>query len=436
MAPWFESQIETRRRLDSELLDRSYAELAASVSDPRDVPVFHASDLEAADGAVRTCLRYCGVVPPEASGTMDDLEERIEWLCRPTGAMHRNVRLEGQWYRDAFGAILGMLDGEEPVALLPAALGGYCYFDSATGRKRKVDAAIAARIAEDAVLFYRPFPQGELSVRDLLLFLVRLLDRSDYIFVITAALATTLVGLLPAWANQLVFSTVIPSGQASLIAPICALLLGVSISTALLGICRNLVMSRISTKLSIATEAATFSRVLLLPPSFFKDRSSGELASRVSQVSMLMQLLTSIFLGSGLTVALSLVYIAQISAFAPMLAMPALGIVALQAVLTIISMRFSAASRRSSSPAPRTARSPSGRTATPTTRAACTTSPSSSSRCPSSWRSSQCSGPSPSTISRRARSFPWPTTWHSTWLTARSPAPSRASRSSPARPPR
>ena len=343
---WLESQIETRQRLDSELVDQSYAELAASITGKRTTPGFKTSDLELADGAARACLRHCGVNPGGAPDDITDFDERLEWLCRPSGTMHRIVHLDGKWYKDAFGAILGWLDTGEPVALLPYPIGGYYYHDPATGHRRKVDAKAAAHIERDAVYFYRPLPQGKLEIRDLLLFVARSFDHSDYLFIFLVALATSLMGLLPAWANDIAFGTVAPSGQAGLIAPIGALLVGVSVSSALMGICRNIVMARVTTKIRIATEAATFSRVLLLPTSFFKEYASGNLANRVSQVTVLMDLLTSLTLGSGLTAVLSLVYVGQVAAYAPSLVVPALAVAILQALLTVLVTHISAIRQR------------------------------------------------------------------------------------------
>jgi NHLM bacteriocin system ABC transporter ATP-binding protein len=340
------SQIEMRKELDAELLERSYAELAASVSGMRDAPSFRPDDLELVDGAVRTCLRRCGVTPGTAPESLTDLEARMEWLCRPSGTMHRNVRLEGAWYRDAFGVMMARLDTGEPIALLPRTSGGYFYHDPATGKRRKVDASVAAHIEPDAVYFYRAFPQEKLSVNSLFLYIARVLDRSDYFFVLAVAAISTLVGLLPAWANNIAFGTVVPSGQADLIAPIGMLLLGVALSSALFGISRNLVMNRVSTKLQTAIEAATFSRILLLPTSFFKEYASGNLASRVTQVATLANLFTSLVLGSGLTSVLSLVYIAQIAVYAPVLAVPALVVAVLQALLSVLVTVISARRQR------------------------------------------------------------------------------------------
>lgn len=344
MASWFESQMETRARLDAETVERAYAELAASVTNPNKAPRVTVGDIEQTDGVVRACLKYNGVVPGDVPENVRDVTERIDWLCRPSGTMYRSVRLDGAWYKDAFGALLGRLDTGEPIALIPKGIRGYYFHEPGTGRKRSVNASVASHIDQEATFFYKPLPAKPLGVRDLVAFIFRVFSRNDYLLVAAAAIVVTLLGLLPAWANQVAFGVVAPSGQAGLILPIADLLMGVVVSTALIGACRNLVMARISMKLDVTAEAATFARVLALPTSFFKEYASGNLAMRVSGVAQLSQQLVSIMLGTGLTSLLSLVYVFQIAFYAPVLALPALGIVVLQAaltaVVTILTMRY------------------------------------------------------------------------------------------------
>jgi len=337
MTRWMESQIETRSKYDSELLERAYAELASSVTDWQSLLRFTVDDVEQLDGAAKSCLKYIGVEAGAVPDSVVDPEERIEWLCRPSGTMRRVVQLDKDWYKNAFGAMLARLDTDEVVALLPQGARGYCYLEPGSGKKIRVTSEVAKHITTQAQLFYRPLPAKPLKIRDLLVFLVRVFDRSDYVLVFLAALVVTLIGLAPAWANQVAFGVVAPSGQASLILPVAALLLGVAVSTALISACRNLVMQRVSMKLGVVTEAATFARILALPTSFFKQYSSGDLGSRVSSVTALAQQLASIFLGSGLSSLLSLVYIIQISAYAPALTLPALAVVVFQAVLTVVA---------------------------------------------------------------------------------------------------
>ena len=333
---WLESQLEVRARLDAEAIERAYAELAASVIEDNDEPIFDLSDIERTDGAVRTCLESMGIRAGDVPDNITDPEERMEWICRPTGTMRRHVRLDKGWHNSAFGSLLGQLDTGDTVALLPRGVSGYYFLEPGTGNKIRVTDEVESHILPEAIMFYRPLPAKKLAVPDLLAFIARVFNRGDYLLILVAAIATTLIGLLPAQANKIAFSTVVPSGQLSLVAPLAALLLGVAISTALINICHDLVMARVSIKIGISCEAATFARILALPPSFFKQYSSGNLASRVASMTQLTQSLASMLLGVGLSLTLSIVYIIQIATFAPALALPALGIAIFQAVFTIV----------------------------------------------------------------------------------------------------
>lgn len=339
MTKWMQSQIEQRMEYDSASVERAYAELAASVTNKRKATTFGIDEAEEVDTATRACLEYLGVEPGLAPDGVTDPNERIDRLCRPTGTMRRTVNLDHGWHKKAFGTMLGHLDTGEAVALLPRGVRGYSYFKPGSNRKVRVTNEVASHICTDAVLFYKPLPSQSLTIRDLMSFIVSVFDRSDYLLILCAALAVTLVGLAPAWANQIAFGVVAPSAQVSLILPIAALLLGVAVSSVLIGACRNIVMARVSTKLNVAIEAATFARVLALPSSFFKEYSSGNLASRVSAMSTIAEQMTSMFLGSGLSALLSIVYIFQIGAYAPPLAIPAFIIAAAQGAIAIFATR-------------------------------------------------------------------------------------------------
>ena len=337
MGKFAKSQMETRAELNAAKTERAYAELAASVSPEGSAPPLKVDDVELLDRAVKACLQYIRVKPGETPDSVDDMEERVDWLCRPSGTMHRKVRLDKDWQKEAFGAMLGHLDTGEPIALIPRGTAGYSYLDPKTGEKVKVSAETAAHIDSRAVLFYRPFPSRPFKKGDLIKFVFSTFSQADYRIVIGAAIVVTLIGLLPAWANQVAFGTVAPSGQVGLVLPIAALLVGVTVATTLISICRNLIMARVSIKLNIAVESATYARVLSLPTKFFKDYAAGELARRVDALTSLCMQISSIVLGSGLSALLSLVYVFQIAAFAPSLTVPALIVVIVEAVLGIVS---------------------------------------------------------------------------------------------------
>ena len=143
----FESQLEARARLNAEKTERAYADLAASVSSSGTIRRGFVDDVEKTDRAVRACLKYVGVEPGDAPDNIEDLDERLDWFCRPSGTMHRAVKLDDGWQKEAFGAMLGRLDTGEAVALIPRGVGGYWYFDPVTNEKVKVSSMDPAKSA-------------------------------------------------------------------------------------------------------------------------------------------------------------------------------------------------------------------------------------------------------------------------------------------------
>ena len=226
----FESQIDARSRRDEEITEKAYEELFASVSGAADMGTFRKDDTELFDRAVTVCLEYINAEPGIVPKKVTDPEERLEYLCRPGGVMYRPVRLEKDWYKHAFGVMLGNLKNGQPAALIPRGMAGYVYVDPAAGKKVRINKKNVSDLESEAICFYYPLPAKSLGVRDLIYWILSLFGTGDWIFVLFAAIAAILMGLLPAWVNNLVYGIVIPAGKINLIAPITALLLGVSIS--------------------------------------------------------------------------------------------------------------------------------------------------------------------------------------------------------------
>ena len=336
---WFSEQIKVRRRLDQQELEDSYARLAASVVGTGRAPRFTLNDAAAVDDAISAVLAFYGQVPAEVPDDVTDSAERIECAIRPSGVMKRPVRLEGDWWRDASGAYLGKLKDGEPVAILPRRTRGYGYVDPATKRVVVVNKRTAGDLEPDALCFYRPLPARELSTRDVLDFMRTSLRGPDYALLLLATLLVTLLGMLPTVAYRLLFDAVVPSGLMSLIPPIGALLLGIICAQALIGVSSSVVSARLMLKLQVQLEAAVYARVMLLPPSFFRQYAPGDLAHRVSSVSLFAEVFSKSALNVGLTCLFSLLYVAQIFSFAPELALPALVVALLQIAAVLLALK-------------------------------------------------------------------------------------------------
>lgn len=336
------SQIDARARMDAEMTEKAYAELASSILPPKDRIVCQTDLLEMFDRAVTLCLQHMHAEAGTVPGKIRDTEERTDYLCRPSGTMHRTVRLKEGWYRKSFGAMVGWLQDGTPVAVLPRKIRGFVWIEPGTGKKTPVNRETAKQLDEKVMFFYPPLPARALSARDMVSYISGSFSSGEYLLVFAAALAAALIGLLPAWVQQIAYGVVIPSHQSSLILPIAALLLGVAVSTTLINAARNLVINRVSTKLQFNTEAAVYARILMLPPDFFRKYPAGDLSSRIMQISMLAQEITSLALGTGLTVFLSLIYLAQIFHYAAGLTGAAFLIIFLQLVFIVLSVRVTA----------------------------------------------------------------------------------------------
>ena len=360
---WFDEQIRERMKSDQELLEDSYLQIAGAV-----LGNYMGSRLEdeqlVAKEALDDVLKYYHYKPVEVPDTIHDVNEQLDYVLRPLGLMTRDVTLEKGWYKDAFGPMLGVYmeknedragsapdsagDGKEPaeddsgsqesreeqsgqggtmVALLPGRVSGYRFRDPGTGKMTRITRANAARIAPDALCFYRPLPMKSLGIPDLLLYMKNCISSSDVIQIFLATLAVTLTGMIEPKVYQMITGPVLESRSVSLLMGTAVFLLSAAFASQLLSVVRSLVMSRISTKASLAVESSVMMRLLSLPLSFFRRYSSGELSSRTTAVSSLCSILLTNIFSIGLSSLLSLLYITQIINFTPLLVWPSIVII-------------------------------------------------------------------------------------------------------------
>ena len=333
---WFDEQIRARKKNDDDAFAEAFANMASAITGKKGAALN--SDRAATKSAIDEILKYYHVKSREIPESITDRNEQLEYLMRPYGIMRRTVKLEGTWYRDAVGAMLGVLrESGKVVALLPAGLSGYSYYDYETGKRRRINRRRALLFEEEAVAFYKPFPLKKMSLSSLAKYIVQSLSASDLVLIALATLALSLVGMIAPALNKLLFGRVLESQSVRLLAGIAVFSVCVSVSTLLINAVKNMITARIETKLNIWVEAATMMRVMSLPADFFKTYSAGELSSRTSQVGALCRMLVSTVLSAGLTSVFSLIYISQIFAYAPTLVVPALIIILVTVVFSVIS---------------------------------------------------------------------------------------------------
>ena len=331
---WFNDQIQDRKLKDNEALENAYTEVVSAVLGKK---AGATSAEKMVQGAVEDILRYFHLAAGEVPENITKKEEQLEYLLRPHGIMTRRVELTEGWYKDCAGPLLGMNAADRSaVALIPGKFGGYYYTDAA-GKRVKLNKKTAKNIGLEAVCFYKPFPLRPMDLSDYFKFIMESVPASTIISVIAAAIAVMLVGMIAPKISYIIMDQVVTSDSLQLLLSIGIFSVCLSVSKVMFSTIESMLSSKVSTLLNIKTEAATMSRVMSLPASFFKNYSSGELSCKMDYMNSLSSMLFNSVFSTSLTSLLSLVYVIQIFKYAPELVVPALVIILATLVFSVIT---------------------------------------------------------------------------------------------------
>ena len=334
---WFDEQIRLRKKNDDSVFEEAFVGMADAVLGSKMSSAF-TSDEAKAQGAIEEILKFYKVKQREVPDSVKGLNDRLEYLLRPHGIMRRNINLEKGWYKDSIGAVLGTRkDDGSIVAFIPKGLSGYVYFDAPTGKWVKLSKKTEALFEDEGICFYKPFPLTKLTVRTLMRYILNTLSTADFVLVILATLAVSLIGLLSPKLNNLLMGTIVESESMRLLFGITIFMVCVTISSLLIRAVKTLIMTRINTKMDLSVQAATMMRVLSLPADFFKQYSAGELSSRAQYIQSLCSMLISTVLNTVLTSIFSLIYVSQIFEYAPALVVPSLLIIFTTILFSLIT---------------------------------------------------------------------------------------------------
>ncbi|MFF3906212.1 NHLP bacteriocin export ABC transporter permease/ATPase subunit [Streptomyces sp. NPDC001848] len=261
-----------------------------------------AADADATYAACKLVARAAGITlaEPTRSGAESDRLDPVERIAVASRIRTRAVRLDGRWWHENVGPLVGhrALSGA-PVALLWRR-GGYVAVHPSSGRETPIEKANAAEFAPRAVMFYRPLPDQRLGPLGLLRFSMRGTS-GDLVNLLLSGLVTVAIGALVPIATGKVLGEYVPKAQEGLIVQVCLALMVTGVVAAAFMLLENLTILRLEGRIEATLQPAVWDRLLRLPTKFFTQRSTGELASAAMGVSAIRRLLA----GVGPTVAQS-----------------------------------------------------------------------------------------------------------------------------------
>ncbi|MFJ4927276.1 NHLP bacteriocin export ABC transporter permease/ATPase subunit [Streptomyces sp. NPDC088736] len=254
-----------------------------------------AADTDATYAACVLVARVSGITlaEPARSGTESDRLDPVERIALASRVRSRTVRLDGAWWRDDIGPLVGRraVSGS-PVALLWRR-GGYVAVHPSSERETPVEKANAAEFEPRGVMFYRPLPERRLSPLGLARFCLQGTG-GDLRNLAVSGLVTVAIGALVPIATGKVLGEYVPKAQHGLIVQVCLAIMITSVVSAAFMLLQNLTLLRMEGRIEATLQPAVWDRLLRLPTKFFTSRSTGELASAAMGISAIRRLLAGV----------------------------------------------------------------------------------------------------------------------------------------------
>ncbi|MFE9643040.1 NHLP bacteriocin export ABC transporter permease/ATPase subunit [Streptomyces sp. NPDC006365] len=276
-----------------EVRARADRTLIASIS-KRSGSTGPAADADATYAACKLVARAAGLAlaDPAQSGTESDRLDPVERIALASRVRTRAVRLDGRWWRDNIGPLVGHRAASgAPVALLWRR-GGYVAVHP-SGRETPVEKANVAEFEPRAVMFYRPLPERRLGPLGLLRFSLRGTG-GDLRNLALSGLVTVALGALVPIATGQVLGVYVPKAQENLIVQFCLAIMIASVVSAAFMLMQNLTILRVEGRIEATLQPAVWDRLLRLPTKFFTARSTGELASAAMGISSMRRMMAGI----------------------------------------------------------------------------------------------------------------------------------------------
>ena len=285
-------QLETKVGRDQRDMTSSLTQMAAVLPGTgySSIPSFeHPDPLAAAAALVASST---GIETRRSSGTDLVAANPVLKIAHAWRCQVRQVQLEGRWWRTDNGPLLASLaESGEPVALLEVRPGRYEAVNTVTRERQKVDEAYAARLSEQAWMFYRGLPDRALRATDLLWFGLSS-TQGGLASLFWLGLGIGLLSLVMPMAIGTLVNTVIPAGNAHALGDLALALLAATLGTGAFNLTRSIVVLRLEGQMDGAVQSAIMDRVLRLPIPFFRQFSTGDLANRALGINAIRQILS------------------------------------------------------------------------------------------------------------------------------------------------
>ncbi len=272
--------------------------------------------------------------------------EQIETLLERHNIFFRPITLSDRWWTHCTGYMMGfMADDNTPVILKPGFV-DYKFIHPKTNQAMAASRH-ADLLKQEALMTCLPLTEDDLTAKSILRYAAYSLSKYDLLYILMAGIGVALLTMFTPYVSKLIFSEVIPSGDANQIIPIAVLLFSAAVGLTMVYIARNLVVARIKDKVEYALQTALMSRLLQMPTTFTKRFTPGDLSNRLLSLSRVSSNLTANFLSTLLTFLFSFVMAAQFFIYGGPLLYTGIIVVLIRIVALILESHYTQKVQRS-----------------------------------------------------------------------------------------
>ena len=299
----FSNRVEVRSRNQKRLLDNSIANLLGEETISYSETTERVERLEEISFIVRRAA--IALKMPTDNIKLDvelvrklDQIRLLRRLVQKGNMQMRLIELVDDWHKNDSGVIIGYFGAEKILSVfVPTAPDKYKLINKTMSDGIAITDEVAAQIDKSAFECFAGFPARELNILDLMKFIFRQCWFVDYKTVVLISLVAGIIPLAMPLVTETIFQDIIPILDRQGLATVTQVIMVTSFTTASLGIVRTIAVMRITTRMNMATEAALWNRLLTLPTKFFRQFTSGELASRMGGINVIKGLVSADFIG-------------------------------------------------------------------------------------------------------------------------------------------
>lgn len=300
---YFDERIEARKHNKQRMMAEA-ATYLTGVPVKVDADSSQKIDNSALSNLIKLCISYYGMEEvalsiPEYIVEQGDEVASLKFLIRKANMRYRNVLLAENWHKQDSGLLFVTYQGHFALAQ-SASVESYKLILQ-DGSVILLDDQVAAEIVPSALVLYPGMPLRALTKQDFIDFMFSMAGKTDYYNIILVSVLLGFIPILTPIITKTIFSDIIPVHDYQGLATITQVMLIAGLSQVLLSAVRTLAVIRISSSVDMSAEAAIWSRILSMPPEFFKRYSVGELAKRVMSFKNIKAVLSTQFVAGVFT---------------------------------------------------------------------------------------------------------------------------------------